>query len=201
MQDKPATTMVPIHEIIKKRWSPRAFDFSKDVAESDLLALLEAARWTPSCYNEQPWRFIICVKSREEAHWQAALGCLAEKNQLWAKNAPLLIVAVATNDFSQNGNPNPWAEYDTGAASAFLSLQATALGLVVHQMGGFSKEKIRDAFALPEDSTPMAVLAVGYQADVEILDDSFKEMELGERSRAPLTEIIYSGRWGSGIEI
>jgi len=201
MQNKPATTAIPIHEIISKRWSPRAFDSSREVTDSDLHRLLEAARWAPSCFNEQPWRYIVCVKSKGEARWQAALESLAEKNQLWAINAPVLIVAVAMNNFSHNGNANPWATYDTGAASVSLTLQAAALGLVVHQMGGFSSEQVRDVFALPEDGTPMAVLAVGYQADVDILNDSFREAELSARSRLPLTEIVYSGRWGVGIEV
>ncbi|HFE38804.1 MAG TPA: nitroreductase [Gammaproteobacteria bacterium] len=201
MQEKLAITTVSIHEIISKRWSPRAFDASRAVADGDLYALLEAARWAPSCFNEQPWRYIVCVKSKEGERWQAALDSLAEKNQLWAINAPVLIVAVAMNNFNHNGNPNPWATYDTGAANVSLSLQAAALGLVVHQMGGFSSDQIRTAFALPEDCTPLSVLAVGYQADADILDDDFKAMERRVRSRVPLTEIVYSGCWGLEIKM
>ena len=110
------------------------------------------------------------------------------------------MLAVAMQNFNHNGSPNRWAGYDTGAACANLSLQATALGLVVHQMGGFDAEKARAVFNLPADCTPMAMLAVGYQADVEVLDEDFKAAELAARSRATLQERFYSGQWGRGIE-
>jgi len=201
MPDKPATTHVSIHEIIKNRWSPRAFDPERDVADRDLLALLEAARWAPSCFNDQPWRYIVCVKSRDEPAWRAALDCLTEKNQSWARNAPVLMLAVALNNFGHNDSPNRWAMYDTGAASLNLCLQAVALGLAVHQMGGFSVEKATAVFALPEDCVPMAMLAVGYQADSSGLAEDFRATELSGRSRAALGERFYAGRWGVGYKI
>lgn len=201
MNNKQAKTSVPIHEIISERWSPRAFDANKDVADKDLFALLEAAHWAPSCFNEQPWRYVVCVKSKDEAGWQAALNSLADKNQLWAKNAPVLMLAVAMDNFSRNGNANRWAAYDTGAASMNLSLQAAATGLVVHQMGGFSDDSVRQAFDLPQDCTPMAMLAVGYQAEVAVLDEGFKEMELAERSRTPMADRFYLNHWGNGIDL
>jgi len=102
-------------------------------------------------------------------------------------------------NFNHNGQANRWAMYDTGAASVSLCLQATALGLCVHQMGGFDAEKAREVFNLPGDCRPMAMMAVGYQADVEVLDDDFKEAELAARSRAVLTERFYAGQWGKGI--
>ncbi len=200
MQQKPAPTRVKIHELIQTRWSPRAFDPDKQVSHDDLLALLEAARWAPSCFNDQPWRFVVCNKSTDETGWQNAFATLAEKNKRWAKNAPVLILAVAMDNFNHNGQPNRWAMYDTGAASLNICLQATALGLVVHQMGGFDGEKAREVFHLPDDCKPMAMMAVGYQADVAVLDDDFKENELGARSRASLNERFYAGRWDRGIE-
>jgi nitroreductase len=200
MQQKPATTRVKVHELIQARWSPRAFDPDKQVSHDALLALLEAARWAPSCFNDQPWRFVVCNKSADETDWQNAFATLAEKNKRWAKNAPVLILAVAMGHFNHNGQPNRWAMYDTGAASLSLCLQATALGLIVHQMGGFDDEKAREIFHLPEDCKPMAMMAVGYQADVAVLDDDFKENELGARSRASLNERFYAGQWNRGIE-
>ena len=200
MQTKPATTSVKIHDIIANRWSPRAIDANKAISHDDLLALLEAARWASSCFNDQPWRFIVCDKTTDAASWEAALGTIVEKNRLWAKNAPVLILAVAMENFNHNGKANRWAQYDTGAASANLSLQATALGLVVHQMGGYDADKARQVFNLPETCTPMAMMAVGYQAEADILDDDFKAGELGERSRASLAERFYAGTWGAGIE-
>ena len=201
MQQKTATTCVKINEIIQNRWSPRAFAADKAISHDDLLALLEAARWAASCFNDQPWRFVVFDKSADADSWQNALSILAEKNQLWAKNAPVLMLAVAMDNFNHNNQPNRWAMYDTGAACANLSLQATALGLIVHQMGGFNAEKARALFSLPDDCTPMAMLAVGYQADAEILTEDFKAAELAERSRAILHERFYVGQWGEGISL
>jgi len=200
MQHKPAITRVKIHDIIQERWSPRSFDPDKPVSHEDLLALLEAARWAPSCFNDQPSRYVVCDKATDETGWQNALAILVEKNRLWAKNAPVLILAVAMENFNHNGQPNRLAIYDTGAASVSLCLQATAIGLIVHQMGGFDAEKAREVFRLPSDCRPMAMMAVGYQGDVDALDDNFKEAELAVRSRIALNERFYAGQWGSGIE-
>ncbi len=200
MQQKPAITRVKIHDIIQARWSPRAFDPDKPVSHDDLLSLLEAARWAPSCFNDQPWRFVVCDKATDETGWQHAVSILAEKNRRWAKNAPVLMLAVAMENFNHNGQANRWAMYDTGAASVSMCLQATALGLCVHQMGGFDAEKAREVFNLPGDCKPMAMMAVGYQAEVDVLDNDFKEAELAARSRAALNERFYAGQWGRGIE-
>ncbi|WP_432743585.1 nitroreductase family protein [Methylobacter sp. G7] len=200
MQQKPAITRVKIHDIIQARWSPRAFDPDKPVSHDDLLSLLEAARWAPSCFNDQPWRFVVCDKATDETGWQHAFSILAEKNRRWANNAPVLMLAVAMENFNHNGQANRWAMYDTGAASVSMCLQATALGMCVHQMGGFDAEKAREVFNLPGDCKPMAMMAVGYQAEVNMLDDDFKEAELAARSRAALNEQFYAGQWGRGIE-
>ncbi|NOS75447.1 MAG: nitroreductase family protein [Methyloglobulus sp.] len=200
MQHKPANTRVKIHELIQTRWSPRAFDPDKAVNHDDLLALLEAARWAASCFNDQPWRFVVCDKATDEAAWQRAFGTLVEKNRQWAKNAPVLILAVAMEHFNHNGKTNRWAMYDTGAASASLCLQATALGLCVHQMGGFDADLAHEVFQLPANCHPMAMMAVGYQADIGQLDDEFKSAELAERVRVELNERFYAGQWGKGIE-
>lgn len=196
MQTKPAITQVKLHDIIEARWSPRAFDIEKPISPETLTALMEAARWAPSCFNDQPWRFIVCNKAGDESHWQRAFSCINEKNQLWAKNAPLLILSVAMENFNHNGKPNRFAEYDTGAASVSLCLQATALGLVSHQMGGFDAQKAREVFELPDGCHPMAMMAIGYQAEADILDDNFKEAESKERSRAELEERFYFGKFG-----
>lgn len=173
---------------------------NKPIRHEDLLSLLEAARWAASCFNDQPWRFVVCDKSADPASWEAAFGTLAEKNRLWAKNAPVLMLTVAMGHFDHNGSPNRWGMYDTGAAAANLSLQAQALGLVAHQMGGFDADKARAAFGLPDACTPMAMLAVGYQATVDSLDEAFKAQELAERTRASLGERFYAGKWGVGVE-
>jgi nitroreductase len=196
MITKPAVTNEKIHDLLQNRWSPRAFDLKKPVSAANLTALLEAARWAPSCMNEQPWRFLVCDKYQNETAWHTLLTCLAEKNQQWAAHAPVLVLSVAMDRFSQNDKANRWAAYDTGAASLNLCLQATALGLVAHQMGGFDADACRQQFSLPEHCSPMAVIAIGYQAEVDGLSEEFKQRELAERTRADLNERFYFGRWG-----
>lgn len=195
MKTKPALTSQALHPIIQNRWSPRAFDTNQAIDQSSLTALLEAAQWAPSCMNEQPWRFIVCLKDQHPQAWARLLACIAEKNQPWAANAPLLIAAIAINHFNHNQQPNRWAAYDTGAACLNLSLQATALGLVCHQMGGFDQAKLAQDFDLPKDCTPMTVIAVGYQAEADCLNAEFQQRELADRSRAALEQRFYFGRW------
>ncbi|MDX8411733.1 MAG: nitroreductase family protein [Mariprofundaceae bacterium] len=196
---KTAHTQAPIHDIIANRWSPRAFDAKRPVAREKLTALLEAARWAPSCFGDEPWRYIVCDKSADEAAWNKLLNCLAPKNQEWAKNAPVLMLACADTVFRQNGKPNRWAHYDTGAASISLCLQAQADGLAVHQMGGFDPDVARQSFGIPIRFTAMAAIAVGYQVEADILDEGFKAAELAERRRQPLGECFFAGKWDSPI--
>lgn len=195
MIHKPAITSQTIHELIQNRWSPRAFAADKAIDDKVIDSLLEAARWAPSCMNEQPWRFVVCVKAHQAEAWQQMLDCLAEKNQLWAQHAPVLLLAIAMDNFAQNGKANRWAGYDTGAASLSLCLQATAHGLVTHQMGGFDAERCRVSFNLPDDCTPMSVIAIGYQAEADCLNEEMQQRELAERSRAALSERFFFGRW------
>ena len=150
MFKKEIKTQEEIHEIIANRWSGRAYDVNRPISHNDLISLLEAARWAPSCFGEEPWRYIVCDKTRNEAAWAQAFSCLAEGNQSWAVNAPVLILALANTVFAHNDKENRWAQYDTGAASMSLCLQASSLGLMVHQMGGFSPEKAAEVFSIPE---------------------------------------------------
>ncbi|MGH9676478.1 MAG: nitroreductase family protein, partial [Candidatus Acidiferrum sp.] len=140
----PAPTDFPVHELIRDRWSPRAFA-DKEVAPEVLRSLFEAARWAPSSYNEQPWAYLVATKDDQE-NFAKMLGVLIEFNAGWAKHAAVLALAVAELTFAKNGQTNRNAQYDTGAASALLSVEATARGLVVHQMAGYDKEKARQVF-------------------------------------------------------
>lgn len=199
--EKAAHTSVPVHELIARRWSPRAFDKNQPVERAKLIALLEAARWAPSCYGEEPWTFLVWDRFRDKASWEKAFDCLAELNRKWAKNAPVLLCACANSVFNMNGKPNRWAQYDTGAASENLFLQAFALGLVAHEMGGFDVDKIRAAFSIPGQFTPMAMIAVGYQAPADILEEpKHKEMEVGSRARKPLAEKFFESAWGAPVK-
>lgn len=193
---KIALTSQVIHDLIARRWSPRAFDKNKPVNREQLKALLEAARWAPSCFGDEPWRYLVWDRKHDQASWQKAFECLAKGNQVWVKNAPLLFASIAGSQFARNGKPNRWGQHDTGAASANLVLQAVALGLAAHQMGGFDADMLREKFAIPAGYTPMAMIAVGYQADADILEGEIKERELAPRARKPLAETFFEGTWG-----
>ena len=199
MLDKPAVTNVPIHDLLARRWSSRAFDAGRPVSREQLAVLLEAARWAPSCNGDEPWRYLIWDKTRDSAGWQKAFDCLSENNRKWVKNVPLLMLSCAGSIFGATGKPNRWGQHDTGAGSLSLALQATALGLMVHQMGGFDAEKARAAFEIPAEYTPMAMIAVGYQAAPEVLDEETKKKELTPRARKPLADKFFEGGWSKGI--
>lgn len=194
MQDRKAITSVPINDLAARRWSPRAFDAQRGVTPQQAQALIEAARWAPSCFGEEPWRFLVWDRARNAQGWQQAFDCLSDNNKKWVKNVPLLFLSCADSKL-KNGNPNRWAQYDTGMASLALVLEALAQGLVSHQMGGFDIAKARAVFAIPETFTPMAMIAVGYQAEPGILDEETRAKELKARGRNPVAERFYSGSW------
>src|SRR6185295_19615918 len=181
--EKRAPTAVPIHDLFVRRWSSRAYDPNRSVPREQLAVLLEAARWAPSCNGDEPWRYLIWDKGRDPQGWQKAFDCLSENNRKWANNAPLLMLSCTGNKFEATGKPNRYTQHDTGAASGSLALQAAASGLMVHQMGGFDAEKARAAFDIPAEYTPMAMIAVGYQAAPEVLDEETKKKELVARAR------------------
>jgi len=191
---KPAPSDFPVHELIRERWSPRAFA-DKPVSPEILRSLFEAARWAPSSNNEQPWAYIVATKD-DTASFEKVLATLVEFNASWAKNAPVLAIAVAKLAFSKNRAPNRTAQYDTGAASALLSVEATAHGLAVHQMGGFDPEKARQTFAIPAEWQAVAALAIGYPGNPETLPQSLKDRELAPRTRKPISEFVMTGSWG-----
>ena len=199
MSAKPATTQEPIHDIIAQRWSGRAFDDSKPVSHHAVISLCEAARWAPSSYGDEPWRYLIWDKLTDPTGWHGAFSCLAESNQVWVKRAPLLMLSLANKNFRHNSEPNRFAQHDTGMASMGMVLQAVALGLMAHQMGGFDSTKIRDEFAIPEEFTCMAMIAIGHPASAEILEGDLKTRELAPRVRQPLGQHFFSGAWGKGI--
>ncbi|HEX3372164.1 MAG TPA: nitroreductase family protein, partial [Candidatus Acidoferrales bacterium] len=158
-QKKTAQTQFPVHELIRERWSPRAFS-DRHVEPEKLLSLLEAARWAASSANEQPWAFLVATKDDPKNH-EAVAGVLVDSNREWAENAPVLILSFAHTQFTKNGRPNRYAFHDVGQAVANLSLQATALGLTLHQMAGFNADAARERFAVPADWQPVSVIALG----------------------------------------
>ena len=199
LMQNPATTQMPINKTIAARWSARAFDAQKTVSQEQIIALLEAARWAPSCFGDQPWRFLVWDKNLDAAAWQHALEVIVPNNQIWAKSAPIFVLVCANNLFGHNSTPNRWAQYDTGAAAENLCLQAASMDLMVHQMGGFNSDAAREKFNIPADVTPMAMLAVGYEGDANQLPDELKARELAPRKRKALGELFFNGVWNSPI--
>ncbi|HMI52934.1 MAG TPA: nitroreductase family protein [Candidatus Saccharimonadales bacterium] len=189
----PAPTEHPVHEVIQNRWSPRAFG-DQSIPGSVLRSLFEAARWAPSSSNQQPWAYIVATKDDRE-NFDKILSVLVPFNAGWAKEASALAIAVAELKFT-NGNPNRNAYYDVGAASLQLSIEATARGLVVHQMAGYDPEKARQVFDIPADWDAIAAMAIGYPGDPTSLPAPLKEREVAPRSRKPLSSFVMTGKWG-----
>jgi nitroreductase len=190
---KPAETHVPVHELIRERWSPVSFS-ERSLEPQQILSVLEAARWAPSSFNGQPWSYLIATRERPQ-EFERLASCLSEGNS-WAKRAPLLILAVAATHFSQTGKPNNHAFHDVGLANENLVLQASALGLVAHQMAGFLPDKARQLYGIPEGQVPLTMIAVGYEGDPNDLPEGLQKRELSPRSRRTLQEQVFSGKWG-----
>ena len=192
--NKLATTSYPIHNSIRRRWSPRSFE-DKTVEGKQLIQLLEAARWAPSWRNDQPWRFIVATKENPEAY-RRLFDCLKPGNQRWAGLAPVLMVAVAKRGYDHGPQPNPITLYDTGQAVAQLTIEALSQGLYVHQMGGIHHERIRETYDIPADYQPIVALAIGYLGQPTDLPTDLQQREVAPRARLPLGEIAFSGAWG-----
>jgi nitroreductase len=185
---KHAPAETGVEDLLLKRWSPRSFA-NKPVPSEDLTKIFTAASWAASSYNEQPWRFFIGKKG--DATYSKLFDALVDRNQGWATTAPILILSVGKKTFTQSGEPNGYALHDTGAASANLALQATALGLHTHGMGGFDKDKIRASLEIPEAFEIGAVWALGYLGSPEALPEPMKSMETAPRKRNPLSDFVF----------
>lgn len=192
--DKPAPTDFPIHDVLQRRWSPRAFD-ERLVEPDTLVRLFEAARWAPSCFNEQPWRFIVATRDQPES-FQRLVNCLVESNAVWAGRAPVLMLSVAAMRFEETGKDNRHAFHDVGLAVENLVIQATAMGLFAHQMAGFHIEKARIDLEIPAGYEPVAMIAVGYPGDPDRLPEKLRQREQAPRERRPVGEFVFSGMWG-----
>lgn len=199
MPDKKASTDHPIHELLAKRWSPYGFD-DRPVAQSDLRSLFEAARWSASSYNEQPWTFFVATREEPE-EFARLLSCLVEGNQAWAKAAPALVLGVVSLRFSRNSKDNRAAVYDLGLAVGNLVVEATARSLSVHQMIGILPDKAREVYEIPEHFEAWTAMAIGYEAAPAKLPDALKERDLAPRQRKPLTQFVFAGKWGQSSSL
>ena len=193
--EKPAKNQYPINELLKQRWSSLAFT-DKMVDSEVLLSLLEAARWSPSSFNEQPWSFIIATKENS-AEYERLFSCLVEGNQPWASLAPVLMLSVAKLSFDRNNKFNRHAFHDVGLAVASLTFQATEMGLRVRQMAGFHVDKARELYKISAEYEPVAAIAIGYPAEPDILPESLRERELSPRSRKPMSSFVFTGEFGN----
>jgi nitroreductase len=187
----------PIHDLLRSRWSPRAFD-SRLVEEEKLLSLFEAARWAPSGGNLQPWAFIIATIDDPEEHAKM-VSLLGERNRLWAQYAPALILTLANTE-RLGGKKNPWAYYDLGQAVANMVMQANAMGLSARQMGGFDAAKAREVYEVALEYEPVTVIAVGYMGEAEALPEDMRDAERNPRSRKDFADFLFRGKWNQPFE-
>ncbi len=194
MTEKKASTDYPIHELLAERWSPYGFE-DRPVAQADLRSLFEAARWAASSYNEQPWSYLVATRENP-VEFARLLSGLVEGNQAWAKAAPVLALGVVSLRFSRNNKENRAAVHDLGLAAGNLLVEATARGLCVHQMIGILPDKAREVYQIPEHSEAWTAIAIGYKGDPATLPDALKERDLAPRQRKPLSQFVFSGKWG-----
>ncbi|MFO0820886.1 MAG: nitroreductase family protein [Pirellulales bacterium] len=187
----------PVLDAIADRWSPYLFE-PRAVESEKLASCLEAARWAASSYNEQPWFFLVASREKSE-DFAKLLDCLLEANQAWAKNAGVLLLTVVSRSFRRNGTPNRMAEHDLGLAVGNLSIQATALGLVVHPMAGINPSKARQLLAIPDGHDPITALALGYQGHAATGAGGLADRDLSPRTRKPLSEFVFGGSWNKPL--
>jgi nitroreductase len=193
---KKASTDHPIHEVIENRWSPYKFLPDRLIPREDLLSLLEAARWAPSSYNEQPWRFIIAPKEQKE-EFEKLLSCLVKANQDWAKNSSILMLGITHLTFDRNGKENKAAMHDLGAAVSHLSFEATIRGISVHQMIGIKPQKAKEIYAIPEEYEVLIAFALGYPDLNKVATDPLAIRDKTPRARKTISEIVFYKVWGS----
>lgn len=186
-----------ILDVIRHRWSPRAFDPARPVAAADLLRLFEAARWAASSYNEQPWRFVVAAREDAPDTYAALTESLLGHNPTWATAAPVWVLVAVRLTLERNGKPNRHAWYDAGQAVSQLTLQATSMGLGVRQMQGFDAAIARRACAVPDDHEPAVLMAIGYPGDPDSLErEAHRDAERAPRQRRPLDDFVFGASWG-----
>lgn len=193
--DYPHKTTPTAHTILQAfsdRWSPLSFS-DRPIEQAKIAALFEAARWAPSSYNEQPWRYVYATKADGKA--RETMESLLMPGNAWATNAFLLVVSFAKRTFTFNGQENRHALHDLGAASAYLALQCPALGLICHQMAGFKVEEANKLLGVPEDFVPGSMIAIGYPGDPSALDSKLQEREKAPRSRNPQETFVFRGKF------
>lgn len=196
MTDRTAPADTPLLPAIAARWSPRAFR-DEPVPEEHLARILEAARWAASCYNEQPWAFVLARRHTEPEAFARLFGLLSENNRQWAGAAPVLMAACARMRFAGNGNANIHAWYDLGQATSAMAIEAAGLGLQIHQMAGIDRARAKQELGLPEEAEVVVGIALGRPGDPSSLPEALAARERAPRARRPRREWVFTGRWGA----
>ena len=189
IRQKSSEFQSPVLEVIKNRRSRRAYS-DRPVEHAHIQSLFEAARWAPSSVNEQPWLYVYATRQQQPELWNRVFDALNDGNKIWVRLVPLLIASFVRTNFARNDRPNSSARYDLGAANAFLSLQATHVGLNVHQMGGFDPERLRANLNVPPAFDPVVIMAIGYPGDAGVLPENLKVRELAPRERYLQNEFV-----------
>lgn len=185
--NKEAKSQYELHDLIKKRWSPRAFS-NKKVEEKKVEEIIDAARWSASAFNEQPWRFIYGLK--KDIIFNTIYDSLLDGNKVWTKDAAFLIVMLYKENFSSNNKINNYAHHDIGLAAGALTYQALYNDIYIHNMAGFDKSSILASFDLPKDIKPLTIIAGGYLGEADILPENLKNIEISQRTRKSFNELI-----------
>jgi nitroreductase len=187
MKPKPDISY-PIIELLENRWSPRAFS-DKPIEHEKIMSLFEAARWAASAMNEQPWRFIYAEKT-DPKKYAKMFSCLVDANKIWAASAPLLVITFIKTQIEKNNEINKWAMHDLGLAIGNLTTQASAMEIFIHNMGGFSKETVKELFIIPAVYEPVTMIAMGYIGHADQLPEKLRERELNVRNRIPFDDLF-----------
>ncbi len=183
-------------DLIRERWSPRAFDAARPVTPGDLWRLFEAARWAPSSRNEQPWRFVVADREQSPGAHDALLGAVTPGNRAWAHAAPVLVLVAVRLTVENTGEANRHAYYDAGQAVALLTIQAQSQGLAIRQMEGFDHQQARAVCRVPHAFEPAVVMAIGYPGEPDSLaSEKHRASEVTPRRRRPAAEFVFNGTW------
>jgi nitroreductase len=193
----PASTEFEIHPLLKTRYSPRAF-LDKPIDPDIFMRLFEAARWSPSCNNDQEWYYIVGIRNGGP-DFDRLCSVLAPNNRRWAAQASMLAILCGRSTFAGGATPNKWHAYDCGQSAAHLTFQAAAEGLAVHQMAGFDPQKATAELSIPDGYVPLTAIALGYAGDASLLPPDLAKRETAERTRRPQKEFVFGGAWGKPL--
>ncbi|HUI92841.1 MAG TPA: nitroreductase family protein [Chitinivibrionales bacterium] len=194
----PAKTDFGIHPLLKNRYSPRSF-LDKSIAPDTLRRIFEAARWSPSCNNDQEWFYIVGIRG-QGPDFDRIVSVLRPNNQTWASKASVLMIVCGRTTFTGGTTPNKYHAYDSGQSAAHLTFQAASEGVSVHQMAGFDPDKTRTEFSVPDGFVPLTAVAMGYAGDASMLPEALAKRETAERTRRPQKEFVFGGTWGKPLD-